>query len=121
MEHTIVGLSNVPLFFKIMLGLFIYSVILMIILWIQYDKYIKRILSYDDAKKERAIEAHKRLLRIHKIFFWFSPAYFITIYIIYNLNHGSDAIYGITMMIIVYLLAFAIYLFTKKILNRLNQ
>ncbi len=121
MEHIIRELLNIPFFFKIILGLFIYAVVVMIVFWTHFDKYIKWILSCDDTKKERAIGALKRIARIHRLLFWFNPLYFITIYMIYKFDHHSDANYGITMMIMTYLLERAIYFFTKKTLDRLNQ
>jgi hypothetical protein len=121
MEHIIRELLNIPLFFKIIFGLFIYTVVVMIVFWIQFDKYIKRILSLDDAKKERTIGALKRLARMHRLLFSFSPLYFISIYMIYKFDHHSDANYGIAMMIMTYLIERAIYFFTKKTLNKLNQ
>ncbi len=121
MEHIIRELLNIPLFFKIMLGLFIYTIFVLIVIWIQFDRYIKWILSRGDAKKERVIGTLKRFVRIHRLFFWFSPLYFISIYMIYKFDHHSDANYGITMMIMTYLLERAIYFFEKKTLNTLNQ
>jgi magnesium-transporting ATPase (P-type) len=118
MEHIIRGLLNAPLFIKIMLGSFVYSVIGIIILWIQVDKHVKRTLSYDDTKKERAIGAIKRL---HRISFWISPLSIISIYTTYVFEHRSDTNYIITMMIMASLLVLAIHLLTRKILNKLNQ
>ncbi len=111
-------LLNILLFYKICVGFFIYSVVIMIIFWINFDKYIKRILSYDDFKKERTIKALKLL---HRIVSLMSHVYVITIYMAYKFDHGSDINYVITAMIIVFIIDRAIHFFKKKALCELNN
>jgi hypothetical protein len=104
-----------------MFGLFSYAVVVLIVFWLYLDKYIKLVLSYDNAKKTRVTDGLKRVQIAHRIFFWLSPVYFITIYMLYKCHHNSDASYRITMMIMTYLLECTICFLTKKTLNKLNQ
>ena len=118
MEYMIRGLLNIPLFYKICVGFFIYGLVVMIVFWMRFDKYIKRVLSYEDFKKERTIKVLKLL---HRIVSWMSPVYVITIYMTYKFDHSSDVNHLITAMIMIFILDLAIHFFTRKALNELIQ
>ena len=109
-----------PLFFKIFLGLFSFTVVTSIIRRMQFAKYINKLSSCDDVKRSDLLGKYKVLIKLHKILFPLSPLYIIITYIIYKYC-GSDGIYMIPMMTIVYLLISYDYFFRKKVLNKLDQ
>ncbi len=104
-----------PFYFKILLGLFVLSLVSASIR--RLPKFRNRIISLSKEKREKLVHSWVRLNKFYKIFFILSPLYlFIIPYALYSYR-PQEFIYETALMIMMYLLIFEDFLFRKAILK----
>jgi len=88
-----------PLWFKIFLGWFLFTMIMGIVNYFMRDKYVDKLTKLPIEKKARILKSYSLTIKIYKLFLWASPIYLIVVpFIIYK--YSEQSFFHVSVMII---------------------
>ena len=109
-----------PRWFQIFLGLFAFLLVTMVIR--RLSRFTKRIIFLPKDKRERLTHSRLTIIKINKIMFILSPVYLIIIPLIfYAYRSYQDFIYTTVMFILLYIIIFEDFMFSKSILKEIKE
>ena len=109
-----------PLWFKIFLGWFLFTMILGVVNYFARDKYAHKLMGLPTEKKTRFLKSCVLRIKIYKMFFLASPLYLIVIpFLIYKYNR-QDFFHMTVLQILLYIGIVKDFLYRKFLIKKIK-
>lgn len=110
-------MENMPIWFKLFLGLFGILILTGTIRYCLKGKTILTVAKLTVEKKDALIRKHSTIIKVYKIFLWMTPLYLIVIPIIIYIYSRSDFIYFLILMVLIVVVVLEDFIFRRSIIS----
>ena len=110
-----------PLWFKILIGWFLFALILGIVNYFAKDNYVHKLRELPAEKKTRLLNSYMLIIKIYKIFFWASPLYLIVIPILIYKYQQTGLFHMTVLQILMYIVILEDFFYRRFIFEKLKE
>jgi hypothetical protein len=110
-------MENMPIWFKLFLGLFGILILTATIRYCLKGKTIQAVAKLTAEKRDTIIEKHSTIIKIYQIFLWMFPLYLIVIPIVIYIYSRSDFIYFLIMMVLIFVVVLEDFIFRRSLIS----